>query len=145
MYNQNIDTIFNLIKKISPSQYGSLELRGLKLQEEVGELSAEILKTSGFKSSDLSKEEIREKLLLGDFGKVPEYAESFAVKHSNILISLSQISETLFILAIPFFLRRFGIKQVMFISMVAWVLRFGLFGVGTLGAVIAVISFGEYF
>ncbi len=64
MYNQNIDTIFNLIKKISPSQYGSLELRGLKLQEEVGELSAEILKTSGFKSSDLSKEEIREKLLL---------------------------------------------------------------------------------
>lgn len=71
---------------------------------------------------------------LGDFGKVPEYAESFAVKHSNILISLSQISETLFILAIPFFLRRFGIKQVMFISMVAWVLRFGLFGVGNPGS-----------
>ena len=67
---------------------------------------------------------------LGDFGKVPEYADSFAVKHSNILISLSQISETLFILAIPFFLKRFGIKQVMLISMIAWVLRFGLFGVG---------------
>ncbi len=71
---------------------------------------------------------------LGDFGKIPEYAESFAVKHSNILISLSQISETLFILAIPFVLRRFGIKQVMFISMVAWVLRFGLFGVGNPGS-----------
>lgn len=71
---------------------------------------------------------------LSDFGKEPEYAESFAVKHSNILISLSQISETLFILAIPFFLRRFGIKQVMLISMLAWVLRFGLFGVGNPGS-----------
>lgn len=71
---------------------------------------------------------------LGDFGKIPEYADSFAVKHSNILISLSQISECLFILAIPFFLKRFGIKQVMFISMVAWVLRFGLFGVGNPGS-----------
>jgi len=70
---------------------------------------------------------------LGDFGKIPEYADSFAVKHSNILISLSQISETLFILTIPFFLRRFGIKQVMLFSMIAWVLRFALFGVGNPG------------
>jgi NHS family xanthosine MFS transporter len=71
---------------------------------------------------------------LSDFGKDPQYADSFAVKHSNIVISLSQISETLFILAIPFFLRRFGIKQVMLMSMLAWVLRFGLFGVGNPGS-----------
>lgn len=71
---------------------------------------------------------------LSDFANMPEYAESFAVKHSNILISLSQYSETLFILAIPFFLRRFGIKWVMFISMVAWVFRFGLFGIGNPGS-----------
>jgi NHS family xanthosine MFS transporter len=45
-------------------------------------------------------------------------------------MSISQISETLFILAIPFFLKRFGIKNVMFISMIAWVLRFGLFAYG---------------
>lgn len=76
---------------------------------------------------------------LGDFGKIPEYADSFAVKHSNILISLSQISETLFILAIPFFLRRFGIKQVMLISMLAWVLRFGLFGLGNPGSGISLL------
>src|SRR5436190_4988992 len=87
---------------------------------------------------------------LGDFGKVPEYAESFAVKHSNILISLSQISETLFILAIPFFLRRFGIKQVMIISMFAWVLRFGLFGVGNPGSrlsllILSMIVYGMAF
>lgn len=87
---------------------------------------------------------------LGDFAKVPEYADSFAVKHSNILISLSQISETLFILAIPFFLRRFGIKQVMLISMFAWVLRFGLFGIGNPGSglwllVLSMIVYGMAF
>lgn len=47
---------------------------------------------------------------------------------STIILSVSQISETLFILAIPFFMKRFGIKNVMLLSMVAWVLRFGLFG-----------------
>jgi MFS transporter, NHS family, xanthosine permease len=59
-----------------------------------------------------------------------KYAGTFAVEHPSLLISLSQISETLFILTIPFFLRKFGIKKVMIMSMVAWVLRFGLFGIG---------------
>jgi NHS family xanthosine MFS transporter len=67
---------------------------------------------------------------LSEFSKIPEYADSFVVKYSTIIMSISQISETLFILAIPFFLKRFGIKQVMLISMLAWVLRFGLFAYG---------------
>jgi len=67
---------------------------------------------------------------LDDFKNVPEYANSFVIKYSTIIMSISQISETLFILAIPFFLKRFGIKNVMLISMLAWVLRFGLFGLG---------------
>ena len=67
---------------------------------------------------------------LSDFEKVPEYANSFVVRYSTIIMSISQISETLFILAIPFFLKRFGIKQVMLMSMLAWVLRFGLFAYG---------------
>ncbi|MDO9153594.1 MAG: nucleoside permease [Paludibacter sp.] len=67
---------------------------------------------------------------LDDFKNVPEYANSFVVKYSTIIMSISQISETLFILAIPFFLKRFGIKNVMLISMFAWVLRFALFGLG---------------
>jgi MFS transporter, NHS family, xanthosine permease len=61
------------------------------------------------------------------------YPNAFGVTHSNILISISQISETLFILAIPFFLRRFGIKQVMLMSIFAWVFRFGLFAIGDPG------------
>jgi NHS family xanthosine MFS transporter len=67
---------------------------------------------------------------LSEFSKVPEYTDSFVVKYSTIIMSISQISETLFILAIPFFLKRFGIKQVMLISLLAWVLRFGLFAYG---------------
>ncbi|MCF8424232.1 MAG: nucleoside permease [Bacteroidia bacterium] len=67
---------------------------------------------------------------LDDFKLQPQYADSFVVKYSTIIMSISQISETLFILAIPFFLKKFGIKQVMLISMIAWVLRFGLFAFG---------------
>ena len=67
---------------------------------------------------------------LDDFRKIPEYASSFVVKFSTIIMSISQISETVFILTIPFFLRRFGIKKVMLFSMIAWVLRFGLFAYG---------------
>ncbi len=73
---------------------------------------------------------IRGEINLDDFKNVPEYANSFVIKYSTIIMSISQISETLFILAIPFFLKRFGIKNVMLISMLAWVLRFGLFGLG---------------
>lgn len=69
-------------------------------------------------------------VFLDEFKHFPIYADSFVVKYSTIIMSISQISETLFILAIPFFLKRFGIKQVMLISMLAWVLRFGLFSFG---------------
>ena len=70
---------------------------------------------------------------ISSFGNIAEYAETFGVKHANILISLSQMSEAACILMIPFFLKRFGIKNVMLIAMVAWVLRFGLFGAGDPG------------
>jgi len=73
------------------------------------------------------------KSFLDDFGSNPAYKDAFGVKHSNILISISQISETLFILTIPFFLRRFGIKTVMIMSIFAWFFRFALFGIGDPG------------
>ena len=68
---------------------------------------------------------------LHDFGKIAAYSNTFAVKNNGILMSVSQMSETLFILTIPFFLKRFGIKKVMLMSMFAWVFRFGLFGIGS--------------
>lgn len=71
---------------------------------------------------------------VASFEAQPEYAHTFGVQHSNILISLSQISEALCILLIPFFLRRYGIKKVMLMAMFAWVLRFGFFGLGDTGS-----------
>lgn len=78
------------------------------------------------------------------------YPAAFGVRHPNVLLSISQISETLFILTIPFFLRRFGIKRVMLMSMFAWVFRFGLFGVGNPGdrlylLVLSMIVYGMAF
>lgn len=70
---------------------------------------------------------------LNSFASIPEYADTFGVKHANMLISLSQISETLCLLLIPFALKRLGIKRVMLIAMSCWVLRFSLFGWGNPG------------
>jgi len=68
------------------------------------------------------------------FGSIPEFADNWGVQNANALISLSQISETLCILLIPFFMKRFGIKTVMLMAMLAWVFRFGLFGLGNPGS-----------
>ncbi len=85
---------------------------------------------------------------LHDFSNL--YPNAFAVKHPSVLMSISQMSETLFILTIPFFLKRFGIKKVMLMSMFAWVLRFGLFGIGNPGSgmvflVLSMIIYGMAF
>ena len=67
---------------------------------------------------------------LGSFAADPALANTFAVKNSNALIAISQASETLCILLIPFCMKKFGIKKVMLIAMFAWVFRFGFFGLG---------------
>ena len=84
------------------------------------------------------------------FGGIAEYAGTFGVEHANILISLSQLSETLCILLIPFFLKRYGIKNVMLISMLAWTLRFALLGLGDPGSgvwmlILSMIVYGVAF
>ena len=70
---------------------------------------------------------------LNSFAGITEYADTFGVRHANVLISLSQLSETLCLLLIPFAMKRFGIKQVMLMAMLCWVLRFALFGWGNPG------------
>ena len=84
------------------------------------------------------------------FQGIAEYADTFGANHANLLISLSQTSEALCILLIPFFLKRFGIKRVMLIAMLAWVLRFGLFGLGDPGSglwmfILSMIVYGVAF
>lgn len=84
------------------------------------------------------------------FKSLPEYAGTFGVKYPVILYSLSQISETLCILMIPFFMKRYGIKNVMLIAMFAWVARFALLGAGNPGAgvwmfILSMIVYGVAF
>lgn len=71
---------------------------------------------------------------LHDFAAIDEFKDAFAVKYPAVILSLSQMSEVLFILAIPFVMRKYGIKTVMLISMIAWALRFGLFAFGDPGS-----------
>ena len=73
-------------------------------------------------------------IFITSFSDIAQYADTWGARNANALISLSQISETLCILLIPFCLKRFGIKIVMLISMIAWVLRFGFFGLGDTGS-----------
>jgi len=78
------------------------------------------------------------------------FPDSFGVNHPILLSSISQISETVFILTIPFFLRRFGIKVVMLVAIFAWMLRFGLFAYGDPGPglwmlVLSMIVYGMAF
>lgn len=84
------------------------------------------------------------------FETMAEYVGSFGVEHATILYSISQISETFCILLIPFFMKRYGIKQVMLIAMFAWVLRFGFLGLGNPGGgiwlfVLSMIIYGMAF
>ena len=84
------------------------------------------------------------------FKAIPEYANTWGSNNANALISLSQVSETLCILLIPFFLKRYGIKKVMLMAMFAWFLRFGLFGLGNPGSgvwmfVLSMIVYGIAF
>ncbi|ORF45264.1 nucleoside permease [Gilliamella apicola] len=67
---------------------------------------------------------------LHDFGKNPEFKNSLIVQYPAILLSVSQMAEVAFILTIPFFLKKFGIKKVIMISLIAWTIRFGLFAFG---------------
>ena len=84
------------------------------------------------------------------FKALPEFADTFGANNATLLTSLSQISEALCILLIPFFLKRYGIKNVMLIAMVAWVLRFGFFGIGDPGSgvwmfILSMIVYGVAF
>lgn len=89
-------------------------------------------------------------LFISSFQHVAEYADAWGARNANALISLSQMSETLCILLIPFCLKRFGIKGVMLMSMIAWVGRFGFFGIGNPGSgvwlfVLSMIVYGIAF
>ena len=66
-------------------------------------------------------------------------SESWFAENPTLLVSVSQVSEALCILLIPFCLKRFGIKIVMLMAMFAWVLRFGFFGIGSTESIVGIV------
>ena len=87
---------------------------------------------------------------IASFKDIPQYADSWGANNANALISLSQVSETLCILLIPFCLKKFGIKKVMLMAMFSWFLRFELFAIGNPGSevwmfILSMIVYGVAF
>lgn len=87
---------------------------------------------------------------ISSFGDIEEYSSAWGVNNANALISLSQVSETLCILLIPYCLKKFGIKKVMLMAMFSWFLRFGLFAIGDPGSgvwmfILSMIVYGVAF
>ena len=118
-------------KKSISADSGILEMLGLKAFKLFANYKMALFFVfSMFLGGALQLTNMYGDVYLDSFKEIPEYVDSFVVKYSTIVMSISQISETLFILAIPFFLKKFGIKKVMIFSMIAWVLRFGLFAYG---------------
>ena len=58
------------------------------------------------------------------------FLTEIGVENATGKMTLGQVSEVLFMLALPVFLNRFGIKLTLMLGMAAWVLRYALFALG---------------
>ena len=58
------------------------------------------------------------------------FLTEIGVENATGKMTLGQVSEVLFMLALPIFLNRFGIKLTLVIGMAAWVIRYALFAFG---------------
>ncbi|WP_272682827.1 MFS transporter [Providencia sp. PROV119] len=67
---------------------------------------------------------------LQDLSELPEAKNSIFSAHPTIFLSISQFSEVFFILLLPLLLRHIKIEKILLLSMIAWILRFGLFAYG---------------
>ena len=73
-------------------------------------------------------------MFIDSFQHIKEFADTWGAHNATALTAISQASEALCILMIPFCLKKFGIKGVMLMAMIAWVFRFGFFGIGNTGS-----------
>ncbi|HET8855125.1 MAG TPA: nucleoside permease [Salinimicrobium sp.] len=58
------------------------------------------------------------------------FLTELGVENSTAKAAIGQVSEVLFMLLIPFFLKRFGIKKTLVLGMIAWGVRYLLFAYG---------------
>ena len=62
-----------------------------------------------------------------------QFLNEIGMSRAAAVMSLGQISEALFILLLPIFLKRYGIKITLIVGMLAWVVRYILFAYGDVG------------
>ena len=62
------------------------------------------------------------------------YLTEAGMQHVTSNMTFGQFSEAFFILLIPFFFRKFGVKWMIAVGMIAWSLRFVFFSFGNAGA-----------
>ena len=64
------------------------------------------------------------------YGQANQFLNEVGVQSAAAKMTMGQMSETLFLFLMPLFFIRFGIKQMLLIGMIAWVLRYLLFAYG---------------
>ena len=76
------------------------------------------------------------------YGSANQFLNEIGMSGAAAKMSFGQMSETLFLFLMPFFFKRFGIKQMLLIGMVAWVVRYLLFAFGNMESGIWMLYLG---
>ncbi len=72
-----------------------------------------------------------------------KFLNEIGMNKAAAVMSLGQVSETLFLILMPLFFRRFGIKTMLLVGMIAWSVRYLAFGFGDVaGAKLALLYLG---
>ena len=71
-----------------------------------------------------------------------QFLNELGMQKAAAVMTLGQISEALFILLLPIFLKRYGIKTSLIVGMLAWVVRYVLFAYGDIGENAWMLIFG---
>jgi len=61
------------------------------------------------------------------YARAPEFAGAMNIEEIGLTMSYGQMSEILFMLVMPLFFMRLGVKWMLIVGMAAWVARYGLF------------------
>ena len=76
------------------------------------------------------------------FAYVPVFMRDAGIDNPAFRMTFGQMSEVLFLLLLPWFFRRFGVKWVLIMGMIAWIVRYALFLIAAPDAVVWMIMAG---
>ncbi len=71
-----------------------------------------------------------------------QFLTEIQVANAAGIQTLGQVSEVAFMLLVPFFLKRFGMKMTLLIGMLAWAARYVLFAYGNAGELVFMLILG---